>query len=1588
MSTRKILTTMSFAALFAGAAMAAEPTITLESIENKESFDVTSEEYVQASGAYYRDGGSPDGKLHRGPVVNVGSMSIDGTFEVKASDQDANRLFDVRNVSGAGEIRFGRGVYISQESNFSNFSGTLTLFTAVNDQGNRKGSGAYFLSGTNNPSNINAFNLEKNTELSFTNGNYTLNGKIEGAGTISARTLGNLNFEIDKILENAAPANVAIKGDISEFSGGYAASGNSTIRLETTLADSVKFSGSQGGSLELVGGAGDAKKTVTVSSGTNTTTSGNVYMYGNKAVIAQNSNDAGTLGANGGTIYFGGKNGYSTAEKVSHTFDTTTVRGNTAGNVVVGGKGTGASMEAGADIVVDGVKIDSLVAGGAEGASVNGDINVTVKSGTVASLSGGKGGIHTGNTNITVENGSVANIYGGDQHGGQIKGDISVNVKDGTVGTIYGANYVSTSEKASDFNGVNGNVKIDVSGGTVNHIRGGINSTNAGDAATAKSKMVLNGNVEVNVSGNAHIGAADGESILATGGSYGSVNGNTTINISDNAVVEGIVAGGASRTDDKGVKSTYINVKGGTLNGDIYGGGLKYSTVTENTNVNISGGTVNANVYGGGATETTIVNGNANVNITGGTVAGSVYGAGNSDLIKGNTNVKMTSGTIGDNSSVVKHVAIYGGGEKGTIIEGSTKVEVSGGSMLANYESGNGVYGAGTENTVKGNTEVIISGGSLNNYTNVQGSDRLSLYNRVAGAGVGGVVEGNSSITIRGGENIVNVMGAGVGATVKGNTNVTIDGASVGDVMGGNIFARSGKVWEKDYTGGEVLGTANVEIKNGATVGMVIGGNSSGVTVGSTNVTISDSTVKNNVVGGNSVISGPVKSSYIAGGTVVNVENSTINGDIRGGNNTSNSDLFNGDFSSFKVSSVDINVTGNSTVGNGLESIRGAGGSYASVEGAVNIDLSGNSIFNGTILAGSSGNGTSVGSTNIKISDNVVVNGNVYGGGKNGGVVNGNTNVTLSGNASIKGTLNGGGVNGTTIVEGKKVLNLGTVDAAYKGTSALKIADFDTINVAKGTTASVEKIEQNLTGAVAGSRTFVNEGANFTVEGDIVNTLENATNNGSFVAGLTSVKGDLQSGGSAIVKGTVKTVINGADTKLKYFYGGNGGNQKGSDPNFRAIMDSRVGAVDVTVNDGSIDMIVGNGAMLSDVNGNVGITVNGGTIGGIYGAGSNGLIGGDVNITVNGGTFKGDQSGAYTIAIAAGGANNANDSIDVSTISGSTNVVIGGDAKLNGDVFGGGWGGYTGKKQGGVINGGTNITLKDNATILGTIYGGGIAGNTVINGKKTLNIGTADAAYNGASALKVADFQKIGIVNGSAEFASYTQAAEGTLIKVFEKGKLAMSLNSESQFSDTSLENAGEVAFKRGRLADNASVTLKSYNGSGKVSAFGGTFADGVFTAGKSESFESSAITVGTGANDVQTVKFGDKLALDFDVAGLGESALTVNEIKESTDLNGIAGNVLAAYDVDLTDNSNDYTVVFSAYVGEIEAADALVAWHKGKDGVWTRLDTSIDYADKIASIVVDGFSSYAFSQVPEPATYAAIFGALALAFAAYRRRK
>lgn len=653
--------------LFAGAAMAAEPQ-TVVSIENEGSYLVDSGSYISASGYYYKDA---SGNIHRGPVYNVGEFTIDGIFESKYT-ASALSLFDADKILGSGELWVASGLYLAPTADMSDFSGKISIFKAHDAQN----PAIIFVSQTNNPASA-SFELAEGARALFTNGDYVLNGKISGAGTLSADKSVDITLvDGTEILKDAAPANVVVRGDISEFTGGYSASGGSSIRIESQLADSVNFSGSTGGILELAGIDG-AQKKITVYSTSNTTTSGSVFMYGNTPIIGQNSNDGGTLGANGGYIYFGGNNEYSATEKISHTFDSTTVLGNTAGNVAIGGSGEGSSMEDGADIVVDGVKMYSLTGGGADGASVKGDISLTVKSGEVENLvGGGRGGVHVGNTSITVENGSVSNIYGGDQFGGKVEGDINISVKGGKVGTIYGSNYSSNTPNAEIFNGVSGDVTIDISGGEVNHIRGGINSNNAGDVAIAKQKMVLNGDVVINVGGDAHIGAYDGESILATGGSYASVNGTTTVNVSDNAVVDGIIAGGASRTDESGVKSSNINISGGTLNGNVYAGGLKYSSVSGNTAVNISGGEINADVYGGGAVGTS-VKGNSTISLTGSTavINGTLYGGGlNGGTVEGVKTLNLGTSEQAYNGTLALKVANF------------DKINVSAGSSAELFE--------------------------------------------------------------------------------------------------------------------------------------------------------------------------------------------------------------------------------------------------------------------------------------------------------------------------------------------------------------------------------------------------------------------------------------------------------------------------------------------------------------------------------------------------------------------------------------------------------------------------------------------------------------------------------------------------------------------------------------------------------------------------------------------------------------------------------------------------------------------------------------------------------------------------------------
>lgn len=195
-----------------------------------------------------------------------------------------------------------------------------------------------------------------------------------------------------------------------------------------------------------------------------------------------------------------------------------------------------------------------------------------------------------------------------------------------------------------------------------------------------------------------------------------------------------------------------VNIFGGIVEGNVYGGSYGYSdplSVTYaptnagrlfgNTSVNISGGTIKGSVFGGGAgsagyfnasttndqrnkfTAVAQVYGDTKVMITGGDIKGNIYGGGGGiesqdgsagktpneflDIAKvfGNTNV-----TINADPTWEYRGTIYGGGEMGAV-EGTTTVTIKGGKILGNvFGGGKGEAGHADKAKVTGATKVLI----------------------------------------------------------------------------------------------------------------------------------------------------------------------------------------------------------------------------------------------------------------------------------------------------------------------------------------------------------------------------------------------------------------------------------------------------------------------------------------------------------------------------------------------------------------------------------------------------------------------------------------------------------------------------------------------------------------------------------------------------------------------------------------------------------------------------------------------------------------------------------------------------------------
>lgn len=296
------------------------------------------------------------------------------------------------------------------------------------------------------------------------------------------------------------------------------------------------------------------------------------------------------------------------------------------------------------------------------------------------------------------------------------------------------------------------------------------------------------------------------------------------------------LAGGWSPEHPEGKRSLTIRIKGGNIEGAIYGGAQHVNASGIVTYI-ITGGTINGWIAGGanGTTEDggllsgssyIYVGGKARIdsqNKTGNSavinraVGGNVFGAG-CGYDAESTSGQVTLGTnvvIADNAYVER--GVYGGGSYGfcstdktsyIYITGGTVDGKAGGVDGTNYMDNiqGGIYGGACQNK-GGSVNIFMTGGTVN----------------------GGLYGGSNN-----------------SGTLSGNVNIKITGGKVGESS-----QKTASVYGGGYGNGTTVnGDTNISMTNGTVNGNLFGGGNQGIVNNNTTVTITGGTVTGNVYGG------------------------------------------------------------------------------------------------------------------------------------------------------------------------------------------------------------------------------------------------------------------------------------------------------------------------------------------------------------------------------------------------------------------------------------------------------------------------------------------------------------------------------------------------------------------------------------------------------------------------------------------------------------------------------------------------------------------------------------------------------------------
>lgn len=363
----------------------------------------------------------------------------------------------------------------------------------------------------------------------------------------------------------------------------------------------------------------------------------------------------------------------------------------------------------------------------------------------------------------------------------------------------------------------------------------------------------------------------------------------------EHVLIHGNVFGGGKVADVS--KSVTVNISGNPhIKKDVYGGGalanVNSPTATDSTIVNINGGTIDSNVYGGGLGQVSpkvpaLVKGGVHVNIgskdqseNNVIIGGSVFGCNNlmgSPRRNVFVDIWRTAHTAGVNDTAETSpnfaiAAVYGGGNKAsypyileTDMDGflnvrttvrihncdntikdlfgggnaadvyGTVVQINGGKFDRVFAGGNG---AGNDNPGanigdNGTTLQVHAGlirqlfGGSNEKGTIEGTAQVTVdhpntactveeIEEFFGGGNKAAIEGDLTTTIECGVGIIdNLYGGANQANVSGNVTLNVKGGTITNVFGGNNL--SGTI------GGDV--TLNLY---GGTITNAFGGNNAG----------------------------------------------------------------------------------------------------------------------------------------------------------------------------------------------------------------------------------------------------------------------------------------------------------------------------------------------------------------------------------------------------------------------------------------------------------------------------------------------------------------------------------------------------------------------------------------------------------------------------------------------------------------------------------------------------------------------------------------------------------------------------------------